>query len=105
MKSCIAGLAVSMAFALTACTRGDAAKTRSTSASESPSRSSASLQLSRGQSPSAPPVIKVYKTPTCGCCKEWVKHLEQNGFTVETVDMPDLSMVKEKYGVKAELRA
>ena len=55
--------------------------------------------------PSATRVIKVYKDANCGCCKEWVKHLEQNGFTVETMDMPDLSSVKTKYGVASELRA
>lgn len=49
--------------------------------------------------------IKVYKDPNCGCCKAWVKHLEANGFKVETMDMPDMSMVKQKYGVKSELEA
>jgi len=52
-----------------------------------------------------PVSIKVYKTPTCGCCKSWVEHLEQNGFKVEVMDMPDLSSVKAKYGVKPELQA
>ena len=27
--------------------------------------------------------VEVWKTPTCGCCSEWVEHLEQNGFTVK----------------------
>ena len=49
--------------------------------------------------------IKVYKDPNCGCCKDWVKHLEANGFKVETMDMPDLSLLKEKYAVKPELQA
>lgn len=49
--------------------------------------------------------IKVYKDPQCGCCKEWVKNLEANGFKVETMDMPDLSMIKEKYAVKPEIQA
>lgn len=51
------------------------------------------------------PAIKVYKDANCGCCKEWVTHLEQNGFKVESVDMPDLSAVKQKYGVKSELES
>ncbi len=51
------------------------------------------------------PTIKVYKDANCGCCKEWVTHLEQNGFKVESVDMPDLSAVKQKYGVKPELES
>ena len=52
-----------------------------------------------------PIAIKVYKTPTCGCCKGWVQHLRANGFQVETMDMPDLSIIKQKYGVKPELQA
>jgi hypothetical protein len=56
--------------------------------------------------PAAKPIpIKVYKTPTCGCCKSWVEHLQKNGFSVETVNMPDLSAVKTKYGVKPALQA
>lgn len=56
--------------------------------------------------PAAKPIpIKVYKTPTCGCCKSWVEHLEKNGFAVESVNMPDLSAVKTKYGVKPQLQA
>ena len=55
--------------------------------------------------PVKPIAIKVYKTPSCGCCKGWVQHLRDNGFQVETMDMPDLSAVKQKYGVKPALQA
>ena len=56
--------------------------------------------------PAAKPIpIKVYKTPTCGCCKDWVEHLKKNGFSVESVNMPDLSAVKTKYGVTPALQA
>jgi hypothetical protein len=34
-----------------------------------------------------------------------VQHLRDNGFKVETVDMPDLSAVKQKYGVKPAFEA
>lgn len=52
-----------------------------------------------------PIAIKVYKTPQCGCCKAWVEHLSNNGFQVETMDMPDLALVKQKYGVTPALEA
>lgn len=29
------------------------------------------------------PVVAVWKDPNCGCCGDWVKHLQQSGFTVE----------------------
>ena len=31
---------------------------------------------------SARPEIEVWKTPTCGCCKDWIAHMEANGFKV-----------------------
>lgn len=30
------------------------------------------------------PVITMWKSPTCGCCKDWADHIEKNGFVVKT---------------------
>ena len=38
------------------------------------------------QKPALPHVV-VYKTPTCGCCSNWVAHMRQHGFTVEAHDV------------------
>ena len=51
------------------------------------------------------PVVTVYKTPTCGCCTKWVDHLKEHGFAVEVMDMPDLSMVKQKYMIGDALQS
>lgn len=32
------------------------------------------------------PRVEVWKSPDCGCCKDWVKHLERNGFVVRVHD-------------------
>lgn len=29
-------------------------------------------------------LIEVWKSPTCGCCKDWISHLEKEGFDVKT---------------------
>ncbi|MFC0252038.1 DUF411 domain-containing protein [Massilia consociata] len=50
----------------------------------------------------AQPVIEVYKTATCGCCKQWIKHLEANGFTVKAQDVDDPSGYREKFGIPAQ---
>lgn len=47
--------------------------------------------------------VTVYKSPTCGCCKDWVKHLEANGFKVTTQDVQDVTPHKLKHGVRPEL--
>lgn len=62
------------------------------------------LVVSAGISTSAQrgTTVQVFKTPTCGCCHLWVKHLEANGFTTKVTDMEDLSGIKKKYGVPAK---
>ena len=43
--------------------------------------------------------IQVYMSPSCGCCKDWVSYLEDNGFEVETVLEDDMAPIKRKYGI------
>jgi hypothetical protein len=51
------------------------------------------------------PLVTVYKSPTCGCCVEWMDHLEANGFEVRGVDVADMSVVKAERGVPSALGA
>ena len=32
------------------------------------------------------PLVEVWKDPNCGCCKDWIRHLEANGFRVKAHD-------------------
>ncbi len=43
--------------------------------------------------------IVIYKTPWCGCCGGWVKHLQAAGFRTRVVDVQDLAPIREKHGV------
>ena len=45
------------------------------------------------------PTVKVYKTPTCGCCSNWVDHMKASGFKVVTQDMNDVTPHKQRLGV------
>lgn len=47
--------------------------------------------------------IHVYKSPTCGCCKDWVKHLEDNGFDVEVTETQNLNPIKMDAGLTPAL--
>ena len=49
----------------------------------------------------APPKdrVTVWKTPNCGCCKEWVSHLRSNGFDVVTHDVKDTAPTRQKLGL------
>lgn len=51
----------------------------------------------------AAPVIEVFKSPLCGCCEEWVKHLRANGFAVKVNDVENPSDYREKAGIPAAL--
>ncbi len=49
--------------------------------------------------------VIVYKSPTCGCCSEWVKHLKENGFSVKTEDLHNVNPIKAELGVPNQLRS
>lgn len=65
----------------------------------------ASLAGMRTASAASPPEAVVYKSPYCGCCGDWVAHLQANGFTVKTVETVNLDPVRERYRVPAKLAA
>lgn len=47
--------------------------------------------------------IEVWKTPTCGCCKMWVEHLEKEGFTVKANDVPQTAPVRTKLRIPDDM--
>lgn len=47
--------------------------------------------------------VTVYKSPTCGCCNAWIKHLEANGFSVKAHNVSDVGQYKIRYGLRPEL--
>lgn len=51
----------------------------------------------------AAPVIEVYKSASCGCCEGWVKHLQDNGFSVNTHDVANPGEYREKFGMPQAL--
>lgn len=46
--------------------------------------------------------LEVWKDPSCGCCKDWVKHLEENGFSV-TVHEKGNAAVRAQLGIPQKL--
>lgn len=44
-----------------------------------------------------------YQSPYCGCCKEWVKHMKDNGFDLDIVYEENLTPVKIKLGLQPQL--
>ncbi|CAJ0683940.1 DUF411 domain-containing protein [Ralstonia holmesii] len=48
------------------------------------------------QKSASKPVVEVWKTPTCGCCKDWLTHLRDNGFDVAAHDVQDTVAARKR---------
>jgi hypothetical protein len=45
-----------------------------------------------------PPLVEVWKSPTCGCCKDWIAYVQANGFTVKSHDTGNTA-ARERLGL------
>jgi hypothetical protein len=46
---------------------------------------------------------EVWKTPSCGCCKAWVEHLQREGFTVQVNDVQSTGAIRTKLGIPDDM--
>lgn len=55
----------------------------------------------------AAPLMQVYKSPTCGCCKAWVDKMKSAGFEVRVTDLDEAALqdLKAKRGVSDNLQS
>lgn len=49
--------------------------------------------------------MRVYRSPSCGCCGGWVDHLRASGFEVTVEMLDDVSPVAARLGVPERLRS
>jgi len=50
----------------------------------------------------AAPMVEIWKDPNCGCCQDWVKHLNANGFATRVHDDGN-DAARSRLGVPAKL--
>ncbi len=50
--------------------------------------------------PAAKPLVEVWKSPTCGCCKDWIVHLESQGFRTQVFETGNTAM-RGRLGIDA----
>ena len=91
--------------AISACK--ETAETSPESAQQAPDAEAAAAQQAPKATESKVSALEmtVFKSPTCGCCGAWVSHLEDNGFTVKTIDTSQTQKVKDDLTVPGELRS
>ncbi|WP_231759979.1 DUF411 domain-containing protein [Microbulbifer elongatus] len=49
--------------------------------------------------------LTTYKSATCGCCKLWVDHANEQGFAVDAKDVDDLNGVKKRFDIAPEFQS
>ena len=49
--------------------------------------------------------LVIHKTPTCGCCKKWMKHLEENDFNLSSQNHQNLNDIKDMHNIAPEYRS
>lgn len=57
------------------------------------------------QKPAVAADVIVYKSPSCGCCKQWAKHMRENGFNVEEKNINNLIPIKQQMGIPGNLQS
>jgi hypothetical protein len=65
---------------------------------------SGTIYMTAQQKPAAP-LVEVFKSPTCGCCGNWVEIMRKNGFAVHTTDLNDMTQIKKSRGVPADVQS
>ena len=48
-------------------------------------------------------LVEVWRSPTCGCCGAWVKHLQENGFATQVHMVGDTSAMRRSLGIPDRL--
>jgi hypothetical protein len=46
------------------------------------------------------PPMQVWKSPSCGCCKDWIALLQRDGFAVQTIDEGN-NAARARFGLPA----
>lgn len=101
-KALVTGLAV---LAMNSAMSAEPAAARAIEAAAADNRTAAPAPARPTTHTSAPGtavVLDVYKSPSCGCCEVWIRHLEQQGFLTRTHHPDDLDALKAKQGIPPE---
>ena len=51
------------------------------------------------------PFLTVYKDPNCGCCVDWITHVEEHGYATKTVHPQDLWAIKSQYKIAGNMQS
>ncbi|MEL6459538.1 MAG: DUF411 domain-containing protein [Cyanobacteria bacterium J06621_15] len=50
--------------------------------------------------------VTVYRSPYCGCCEDWVKHMQKHGFKIkDDIKTENMEAIKQQYQVPSQLES
>ncbi len=49
--------------------------------------------------------VKVYKSPTCGCCANYATYLRREGYDVEVIETENMAAIKAEHSVPAHMES
>lgn len=64
-----------------------------------------SSQSIEPQNNETPLQLTVYKSPSCGCCGEWVDHMEKAGFSTTVNNIDNLNPIKNSHGIAPAIQS
>lgn len=73
------------------------------SGSEAPSADVSSSGAAAGEEVKL--AATVYKSPTCGCCGEYISYLKDQGFEVKMENKTDMNSIKVQYGIPENMQS
>lgn len=59
--------------------------------------------LAPGAWASTTPLVEIWKSDSCGCCGEWVKHLQKSGFATKVHSVHDAAPFRRRFGIPERL--
>ncbi|MFA7554499.1 MAG: DUF411 domain-containing protein [Spongiibacteraceae bacterium] len=57
------------------------------------------IATAKQRPPGSTTTFDVYKSPSCGCCEEWIEHIEREGFSTNIHHPDDLNQLKITKGI------
>ena len=49
--------------------------------------------------------VEVFRSATCGCCKDWIVHLKEHNFDVTDTVVDDVAPIKQRLGVPVQAQS
>lgn len=63
----------------------------------------AALFVGAGAFAQSPTLVEVWRSPSCGCCGDWVRHLQANGFATKVHMVEDTTDARQKARIPQSL--